>query len=146
MEFVIDTNVVMSILIKPKGSIYEVFLKIKNEHALYISDATLTELNLHHSKLLRLSNLPSAEFELLKSEVLQCCSIVATKFIPEEILINANRLTKKYDENDTVFIAAAIFINGLLWSLDKKLLTGLRRDGFMQIISTQELISTIGGL
>lgn len=145
MEFVLDTNVIASILIKPRGSIYEIFLKLKDEHSLFISDVTLLELKEHQSKLLRLSKLNSSDFELLKGEVLRSCSIVASEFISEKTLIEAYRIVEKYDKKDIAFVATTIHLNALLWSTDQKLLKGLRGDGFMQIISTKELVATLEG-
>jgi predicted nucleic acid-binding protein len=145
VEFVLDTNVIASILIKPRGTIYEIFLKIKDEHSLFISDITLLELKEHQSKLLRLSKLNISEFELLKGQVLRFCSIVASEFISEKTLIEAYRIVEKYDKKDIAFVATTIHLNALLWSTDQKLLKGLRGDGFMQIISTKELVATLGG-
>jgi predicted nucleic acid-binding protein len=145
VEFVLDTNVIASILIKPRGSIYEIFLKLKDEHSLFISDVTLLELKEHQSKLLRLSKLNSSDFELLKGEVLRSCSIVASEFISEKTLIEAYRIVEKYDKKDIAFVATTIHLNALLWSTDQKLLKGLRGDGFMQIISTKELVATLEG-
>lgn len=145
MEFVLDTNVIASILIKPRGTIYEIFLKIKDEHSLFISDITLLELKEHQSKLLRLSKLNISDFELLKGQVLRFCSIVASEFISEKTLIEAYRIVEKYDKKDIAFVATTIHLNALLWSTDQKLLKGLRGDGFMQIISTKELVATLGG-
>lgn len=146
MDFVIDSNIIMSILIKPKGKIYEVFRKLTGRHSLFISDITLLELNEHHPKLLKLSGLNHTDFEVLKGEVLQHCSIAASKFISEEILFNAWQLVMKHDKNDMAFVATAIYLDALLWSADQKLLTGLRREGFMKIISTKELTAILGGL
>jgi predicted nucleic acid-binding protein len=145
VEFVLDTNVIASILIKPRGTIYEIFLKIKDEHSLFISDITLLELKEHQSKLLRLSKLNISDFELLKGQVLRFCSIVASEFISEKTLIEAYRIVEKYDKKDIAFVATTIHLNALLWSTDQKLLKGLRGDGFMQIISTKELVATLGG-
>ena len=146
MDFVVDTNIIISILIKPKGKVYEVFRGLLNKHSLFISEVTLLELKEHHERTLKLSGLSQADFELLKGEILSRCSIAASRFISEEILVTAYHLVEKYDKNDVAFVATAIYLDGLLWSGDKKLLSGLRRDGFMQIVSTNELIAMSGGL
>ena len=146
MDFVVDTNIIISILIKPKGKVYEVFRGLLNKHSLFISEVTLLELKEHHERTLKLSGLSQADFELLKREILSRCSIAASRFISEEVLVKAYHLVEKYDKNDVAFVATTIYLDALLWSGDKKLLSGLRRDGFMQIVSTNELIAMSGGL
>ena len=146
MDFVIDTNISISILIKPKGKVYEIFRMLSENHSLFISEASLLELKEHQARLLKLSVQSESDFELLKGEILSHCIIAASKFIPDEILINAYHIVSKYDKNNMPFVATAIYLNALLWTSDKKLLTGLRRDGFMQIVSTKELVSILGGL
>jgi predicted nucleic acid-binding protein len=51
--------------------------------------------------------------------------IINEKEIPKEIYNEANFLCKGIDENDTLFVACAIFCNAKLWTNDKKLIKGL---------------------
>lgn len=146
MDFVVDTNIIFSILIKPKGKVYEMFRTLSYSHSLFISEVTLLELKEHQNRIIRLSALSLPDFELLKGELLSHCSIVVSRFISDEILLETYQVVEKYDKNDMAFVATTIHLNALLWSGDKKLFTGLRRDGFMQIISTNELIAMLGGL
>lgn len=147
MDIVADTNIIMGMLIRPKGKLYEVFRMLTDSnHGLFISEITLLELEEHHNKLVIQSGLTLEDFELFKAELLSQFSIAASRFISDEILIKAFKLVEKYDKNDIAFVATAIYLNALLWSGDKKLLHGLRRDGFMQIISTKELTAMLGGL
>ena len=146
MDFVIGTNIIISILIKPKGKIYELFRELSDKHSFFISEVTLLELDEHYERILKISGLHQSDFELLKSEIHSRCSIAASRFISDEILIKAYHLVEKYDKNDVAFVATTIYLNALLWSGDKKLLTGLRKERFMQIISTRDLVAISGGL
>ena len=104
------------------------------------------ELDEHYERILKISGLHQSDFELLKSEILSRCSIAASRFISDEILLKAYHLVEKYDKNDVAFVATTIYLNALLWSGDKKLLTGLRKERFMEIISTRDLVAISGGL
>ena len=54
--------------------------------------------------------------------------------------MEAYQLTFDIDEKDTPFIATTISLNSILWTGDKKLITGLRKKGFNDIINTRELL------
>lgn len=54
----------------------------------------------------------------------------------------AVRLCNQVDEHDTMFVAATLFIEGFLWTGDKKLRKGLRENGFYKtIILVEKIIS-----
>jgi len=60
--------------------------------------------------------------------------------IPEKIFLKAYELIKDVDENDTIFVALTKHLKGSkLWTGDKKLMAGLQKKEFRQIISTAEL-------
>ena len=42
-----------------------------------------------------------------------------------------------------IFVATALFIDGFLWTGDKKLARGLRKNGYNNIITTSELLSAL---
>jgi len=42
-----------------------------------------------------------------------------------------------------MFVATALFIDGLLWTGDKKLIKGLRQKGYAKTITTAELMTSL---
>ena len=57
MKIVVDTNILISIFIKPDGRIADLFDSLKFHASLYISDYSLIEIANHTTKILKLSKL-----------------------------------------------------------------------------------------
>jgi predicted nucleic acid-binding protein len=59
--------------------------------------------------------------------------------LPIEHYKAAIELCKSIDIDDTVFVAFTLFMNGKLWTGDKRLLKGLSDKNFEQFVTTDEL-------
>lgn len=64
---------------------------------------------------------------------------MSSKIIPEPTMSISYDLVKEIDMNDAVFIALTIYTSGKLWTLDKKLITGLEKKGYKDIVTTKEV-------
>ena len=63
MNVVIDTNILMSALIKPDGVIFDLICLLHHQqHLLYISDYSLVELSNHHNRIFKASSLDIHDF------------------------------------------------------------------------------------
>lgn len=93
----------------------------------------------HQPKILKLSKLTEEKITALFHEIIKQVDFVNESIIEEKFWIEADRLTSGVDRNDIAFVALKLQKNGLLWTGDKHLSTHLKRLGFNQIISTQEL-------
>ena len=63
MNIVIDTNILMSALIKPDGVIFDLICRLHHQqHSLYISDYSLVELSNHHNRIFKASALDLHDF------------------------------------------------------------------------------------
>lgn len=139
MNIVVDSNIIISLLIKADGVIFDLFDQLSESHDLYISDTTLTEIFNHQKKIIRLSKLSDESFETLKALAIQKVTIIPSLSIPDDLHIKSYKLVEHIDPNDFVFVATAIFVNGSLWTGDKKLYQGLKSKGFNAIINTNEV-------
>jgi predicted nucleic acid-binding protein len=109
MNIVVDTNILISLLIKPTGVTFDLFNLLSSFHHLYISDYTLTEMSKHNNRIVKASKISVSQFENLKAIALKNVSIFPAHFITDEILTAAYLQVKDIDENDAVFLATAIF-------------------------------------
>ena len=143
MRFVIDTNIIFSVLLKPENITGALFFSITKEHNLLAPDILLAEISKHNDKLISLSQLTIADMEKIKHEVLKKIIFMDALQIPRNILMKAADLTKDVDINDMPFVALAIYAKAALWTGDKKLYSGLRAKGFTGIINSKEIQSLL---
>jgi len=73
-------------------------------------------------------------------------SIIYEKNLTADTIDRAIKLVSTIDIKDALFVGVTIHCNGILWTGDLKLLRGLRRKNFNQIITTKELQQIISGL
>jgi predicted nucleic acid-binding protein len=128
MKVVVDTNILISIFIKPDGRIADLYDSLKFHALLYISDYSLIEIANHTTKILKLSKLSKDEFEEIKFNVYKNINIINTDLIPDPFLIQAFGLCKNIDEFDAPIVGLALSLKAMLWTGDKKLLKGLQKS------------------
>lgn len=125
---VLDTNIIFSILLDRGSKIREKFFE---KDVRYIApNFVFVELFKHKEKLLKFSRLSEAELLELLHRILHRIT-----FVDESTIATANRhkaleLCQSVDESDTPFVALALELQAELWSGDKKLVSGLRKQGF----------------
>lgn len=118
---VLDTNIIFSILLDRGSKIREKFFE---KDVRYIApNFVFVELFKHKEKLLKFSRLSEAELLELLHRILHRIT-----FVDESTIATANR--HKALELDTPFVALALELQAELWSGDKKLVSGLRKQGF----------------
>ncbi|MGB0930946.1 MAG: PIN domain-containing protein [Chitinophagales bacterium] len=139
MKIVIDTNIVISTLIKSDGSIGKLLLRELNDfdkiacHYLYI------ELFDKKEKMLKLSKLTDEEFLDLLYLLIKKVDFINEEQITDENWKKAFDLTKDVDVKDISHVALTIHTNAKLWTGDKKLYNGLKAKGFEDVINTNEI-------
>ena len=97
------------------------------------------ELLKHRSKLLKLANLHPHELDELESIITTPITFISEELIPAQYFLFAEDILKDIDLKDVPFIAAAEYMNGILWTGDKKLTNGLNAKGYKQTITTAQL-------
>jgi len=130
MNIVIDTNILISILIKPDGKVANLFFRLKETGITFISDYTFEELIKHDDQIKKFSKLSTVDFEKLKLSLLNTVQIITTENLPNQYLRDSFNLCKDVDIKDIPFVAVTIYVDGYLWSGDKKLYKALRAKAF----------------
>lgn len=137
MILVVDTNIVFSGILSPKGTICDLLLNSSDKLEFYAPTAILDELNTHHQKLLKLSRLSENELDFLIRTILKKIDLIDLESIQELTWEKAVELTKDVDQFDVPFIALSLELGSPLWTGDKKLINGLNEKGIAWILDTE---------
>jgi len=131
MKFVVDTNVVISALIKDsitRKLIYSPKLE------LFLPDFSLQEIEKYAEEIQDKSGMNKEEFDLLLRLILSNFLIVKNKKY-EKYIEQARAICS--DEKDIVFLALALALKISLWTEDKH----LRKQNTVKIYSTEDLVN-----
>lgn len=116
MRFVIDTNILISALIKDSIT-REILLLPFFEF--FVPEFTFEEINRHRDKICELSGLKNYEVDLLLSILLEHINIIPAQEI-KPYFEEAKAIIGNIDEDDIPFVATALAIsNDGIWSNDK---------------------------
>jgi predicted nucleic acid-binding protein len=133
MKLVVDTNVVMSALIKNSVSRSLIF---NPKLELFLPDFSLKEIEKYSPEILKKSGMKKAEFDLLLQLILSNF-LVARRKKYENHLKKAEKICP--DKNDIVFLALALSLKIPLWTNDKS----LKNQSLVKVYSTEELMMVI---
>lgn len=138
MKIVVDTNIVFSALLNSTGKIAHLIINGSSHFKYYSINLLKEEISAHKSKLLMLSGLSEESYNKSYNSIIARIKFINEFLLPENIVESAN-LVYDIDENDSLFIALNDYLGGKLWTGDKKLINGLRKKDYKQILDTFEL-------
>ena len=144
MKIVVDTNIVFSAILNSTGQIGKILIHSKKHFQFYSCHFLKEEIFRHRDKLITLTKLTEAELSELIDLTTRNIEFLSEVVIPEKTILKAYDLVKDVDENDVIFVALIKHLKGSkLWTGDKKLIAGLEKKGFRNIISTLDLNSAL---
>lgn len=137
MRLIADTNIIFSMLLKNDSKEWSVVLR--EDFEIFIPKFLVIEIFKHKEKIIKLSGFSEDEILEMFYLILKYCTFFNEEDISEEIQKQAFELVKDIDQKDAVFVGAALALNAKLWSGDKKLINGLKRQHCDFIIQTKDL-------
>lgn len=138
MKVVVDTNIIFSAILNTEGTIADLLLS-DNPFDFHAPSYIWNELSENENKLLKILGFDSSgQLYELKFMITQNIKFISEFQINERTWEIAQNLTTDIDFDDIAFVALAIHLEGILWTGDKKLRTGLAQKGFDSVINTQE--------
>jgi predicted nucleic acid-binding protein len=130
---IVDTNILFSALLRPRGQFVEVLLGSSAEF--YICESVLVELFRRKEKLVSASRLTAEEVVEAYGQVLSAVRLYKEGLIATPDWDRAYALCTDVDVTDTPHVALTFALDGLLWTGDKRLRTGLEAKGFDRFFS-----------
>lgn len=143
MKIVVDTNIVFSAILNSTSRIGQILITSKTNFQFYSCVFLKTELAKHQKKLLKLTKLKSEELEELQQLISQNITFIHEGLLPENTIIDAEKLLKDIDINDAIFLALTKNLKAKLWTGDKELIKGLKIKKFEDVIKTGELLDLL---
>ena len=130
---IIDTNIFFSALLSERSRFAEIIQR--SNETFFICEYVIIELFKHKERIATRSKLPADDLLLMYYLLLRKVTI-----FKEDLISLANRrvaqtLCQGIDENDIPHVALTLELNGLLWTGDQKLKSGLQAKDFNQFFT-----------
>ena len=138
-KIVVDTNIVFSALLNTDSRIGQILITGKNHFDFFAPAYVRYEILKHKNKIKSIGRLTDDEFLETYSLIIRNITILNHSIIPSIVYKNAEALCRDIDVDDTIFVAVSEFVSGVLWTGDIKLINGLIRKGYNNLIRTDEL-------
>lgn len=136
MTYIVDANVLFSALISGNPKVLAFFMS----NRIFTPDFALEELQEHQGTVLQKTKLTTEQLKSFTIELLQRVTIIPNLLITTQSYYQAFSLCRHIDPDDTPYVALAIEFDYPLLTRDKPLATGLRANGFINVVLLDEII------
>jgi len=127
-KIIVDSNIIFSALRGANSLTRARILKSKEQY--FAPNFLIGEIFIHKERIMKNSKASKEETYEYFLKVITKINFVNETNISIPNFIDAYRLCKNIDEDDTPFIALSLELDYPLWTRDKQLKTGLQRKGF----------------
>lgn len=143
MNLVIDSNIFISGLITPNGTISKLIMKDLIKSQIICPDFLYNEVNDKLDKIKKITQFTDSELKDLIQRFTRKIVFIDNDLIEFTHQKQAYQLVKNVDKKDLLFVALSLQTNFPLWTGDKKLISGLKEKGFYNTILTTELLKWV---
>lgn len=137
-DYILDTNVIMSILISGKSS----YKPIVMFNRFVTIDYFFNEIEEYKSTIFEKTKLERNQLIEYTNQIVSKITILPRYVVNDKNLKKATDLTKDIDFNDIWFVALSIEYNLTLLTRDEKLFKGLTKKGFKKIMLFDQFLTT----
>jgi len=139
MKIVVDSNIVFSAILNTKSKIGQLIISGSRYFDFYSIGLLKEEIIKHKTKILELMGSSLIEFEETFQIVISRIKFVEEILLDDKEIYKAIDLVSGIDDNDAMFIALNNHLLASLWTGDKRLINGLKKKGYVRIITTDDL-------
>ncbi len=138
-NYVLDTNVLMSMLISGKSA-YKSIVKF---NSFVTIDYFFKEIDEYRETIFAKTRLDNEQLIDFTNKILSQITVLPRYVISDKNVKKATQLTKNVDFNDVWFVALSLEYNLTLLTRDIKLYKGLQKKGFKQIMLFNEFLRAL---
>jgi predicted nucleic acid-binding protein len=143
MKLVLDTNILISTLMKSDGVVGGILLRDLHDVEKLSCYFLYVEIFSKKDKILKISKLEEKDLLELLYLVIKQVNFINENQISDDNWRTAQDLTNDIDIKDISFVALSLETDAYLWTGDKILYAGLKAKGFEKVLNTADLIAMI---
>lgn len=139
MRIIVDANIVFSGILNSNGKIGDLLINSEKYFNFIAPEFLRYEIRDKYKKLQSISGLNIDQIQEAEYQVCKDITFISEEQIDYKLWIEAHELVKNVDVDDAPYVAYAKQFRCKIWSGDKKLIKGLKANGFVNIFTTDEL-------
>jgi predicted nucleic acid-binding protein len=139
MKIIVDSNIIFSALLRTETTYGQIIFNSDGLFEFYSPKYLRDEIQKHWSKLIKISKLSDQQLDAAYFAILSKISFINEELIPQKIWEESEAILLNVDLDDIDFIALTKYIKGKLWTGDKALYLGLKKQAFKRVLNTEEI-------
>ena len=138
-DYVIDANVLMSILMSGKAA----YRPVLSYYRFIVPEFALVEIDKYSQLIADKTKMNEAELVQWTHFVFSQITVLPKYSFDRECIVKANHLLEKIDLKDVSYVALAMQLDLVLLTRDEPLITGLRKQGFRKVMRFEDFFRSI---
>ena len=138
-NYVLDTNIVMSMLISGKSQ----YLKLLSFFNFVFPQYLLIELDEYQNIIKSKTKFDEQQLKKYAYTLFSLMTVIPSVILSKNALDKAKQLCENIDIKDISFVALSIETELTLLTRDKKLYEGLRKKGFRQVMLFEDFVTEL---
>ena len=139
IKIIVDANIVFSAILNSNGKIGDILINSDNKFEFIAPDFLREEINDKYSRIQKVSGMTLDRIQDTEYRICKEIQFISEEQIAPKHWKSAFELVKDIDPKDTPYIAFSKHFKCKVWSGDKKLMNGLAKKKFLQMIDTDQL-------
>jgi len=139
VKIIVDANIVFSAILNTNSKIGDLLINSKDHFEFIAPNFLQAEIHKYYPKLAKISGMTLAKVHDVEAHVCEDIHFISEEQVRISTWQAASKLVADIDPKDTPDIAFSKHFKCKLWSGDHQLIRGLRKKGFKNIVTTQDL-------
>jgi predicted nucleic acid-binding protein len=139
VKILVDANIVFSGILNSDGKIGDLLINSPKYFSFIAPEFLRHEIKSKHQRLHKISGMSMEQITEAEYYICRNITFISEDQIAEKHWIDASALVAGIDEDDIHYIAYSKQFRCKVWSGDKKLINGLLKKGFTNIVNTEDL-------